>query len=353
MQGMPGWIVLMAALASSPSATTRPGVHFEHHDWLLACDNTGTCRAAGYQPGGGDLPVSVLLTRHAGPGQTVTAEVQIGDAWDASGESAQEAFPLTLRIDGGDLGTVAADGALSSPQTAALLGALARDTRIEWIAPGGTVYPLSDHGAAAVLLKMDETQGRLGTPGALMRKGTRDESQVPAARPMPVIDLPALDDAGIALSPDEHTALLRELEAQLEPDACPSLSFGNDGNPVSDLSISGLSNGKRLVSAHCWLAAYNSGSAFWVINAEAPYGPVLVTTDGNEYYRGRIEAGHKGRGVGDCWGSRTWTWNGETFVGSHEQTTGLCRGFPGGAWSLPTLVSEVREDASPAGSDGR
>lgn len=353
MQGMPGWIVLVAALASSPSATTRPGAYFEHHDWLLACDNTGTCRAAGYQTDGGDLPVSVLLTRRAGPGQAVTAEVQTGDAWDAAGEPAQEAFPLSLRIDGRDLGTVAADGALSSIQTAALLKALTRDSRIEWVAPEGTVYPLSDRGAAAVLLKMDETQGRLGTPGALMRKGTRDEASVPAARPMPVIDLPALDDADVTLSADEHQALLQELEAQLEPDACPSLSFGNDGNAVSDFAVSALSSGKRLVSAHCWLAAYNSGSAFWVIDAEAPYRPVLVTTDGNDYHRGRIEAGHKGRGVGDCWSSRTWTWNGEAFIGSHEQSTGLCRGFAGGAWSLPTLVSEVREDAAATAADGR
>ncbi|RBC82079.1 DUF1176 domain-containing protein, partial [Xanthomonas oryzae pv. oryzae] len=48
-------------------------------DWTIACDNTRTCRAAGYQADEGEhLPVSVLLTRTAGAGQTVTAELMLG-----------------------------------------------------------------------------------------------------------------------------------------------------------------------------------------------------------------------------------------------------------------------------------
>jgi hypothetical protein len=36
-----------------------------------------------------------------------------------------------------------------------------------------------------VLLKMDEYQGRLGTAGALVRKGAKREDAVPAALPLP------------------------------------------------------------------------------------------------------------------------------------------------------------------------
>ncbi|MBB3778970.1 invasion protein IalB [Xanthomonas arboricola] len=36
----------VAALADAPA-----GIAFDHQDWTIACDNTRTCRAAGYQPG--------------------------------------------------------------------------------------------------------------------------------------------------------------------------------------------------------------------------------------------------------------------------------------------------------------
>ena len=44
----------------------------------------------------------------------------------------------------------------------------------------------SSTGASAVLLKMDEYQGRIGTPGALVRKGTKAEAAVPMPTPVPV-----------------------------------------------------------------------------------------------------------------------------------------------------------------------
>ena len=60
------------------------GLSFSHNDWDLACDNTRTCRASGYQPEfDGDnkeqTPVSVLLEREAGPGASVTGQLKLGD----------------------------------------------------------------------------------------------------------------------------------------------------------------------------------------------------------------------------------------------------------------------------------
>ena len=34
-------------LAAPGIALAHSGIHFNHGDWELACDNTGTCRAAG------------------------------------------------------------------------------------------------------------------------------------------------------------------------------------------------------------------------------------------------------------------------------------------------------------------
>ena len=59
-----------AALLATPThaADKNAAVQFEHKDWALQCDNTRTCRAVGYQAEAGDSePVSVLLTREAGP----------------------------------------------------------------------------------------------------------------------------------------------------------------------------------------------------------------------------------------------------------------------------------------------
>jgi hypothetical protein len=47
----------------------------------------------------------------------------------------------------------------------------------DWTADG-TTWTVSTSGANAVLLKMDEFQGRLDTPGALVRKGSKPESNV-------------------------------------------------------------------------------------------------------------------------------------------------------------------------------
>lgn len=69
--------VLLAPLAAFADPVT--GISFDHDDWTIACDDTRTCRAAGYQADEGEhLPVSVLLTRKAGARQTVTAELTLG-----------------------------------------------------------------------------------------------------------------------------------------------------------------------------------------------------------------------------------------------------------------------------------
>ncbi len=48
------------ASISSWSLAAIQGLHFLHKDWEISCDNTGTCRAAGYQSDQDiDQPVSV------------------------------------------------------------------------------------------------------------------------------------------------------------------------------------------------------------------------------------------------------------------------------------------------------
>lgn len=321
---------------------------FDHEDWQLVCDNTRTCRAAGYQRDDADLPVSVLLTRKAGAGTAVAGRVMLGDGWNESMLNALQArLRVALWIDGKAYGEriIAKDtleAELTAAQVAAFLKALARDTRIEFRA-GKTVWALSDHGAAAVLLKMDEFQGRIGTVGAVIRKGKQTEAKVLPPLPAPVVKAAAMTPAEpgdaqfIAKNGDAVRKALRTATAE---DECEDLH--QTGEEQGALEAVRLSKTKLLVSTRCWLAAYNAGSGYWIINDTPPYRPELVTSDATDFDNGTLMSAQKGRGIGDCWYSEQWTWDGTGFEHTAASSTGLCKGFAGGAWQLPTLVTQTR-----------
>jgi hypothetical protein len=118
-------LVALLCLYKPAGAAETAGIHFEHKDWEIACDNTRTCRAAGYSDDNlVDKHISVLLARRAGPGQAVTAKLQLAHYDD-------ENVPHTvqMRIDERPLGTVKLNdktliGELSPAQTTALLDAI-------------------------------------------------------------------------------------------------------------------------------------------------------------------------------------------------------------------------------------
>lgn len=342
----------LSMLSLCAQAADLPGVSFPHHDWQLVCDNTRNCRAAGYQSDDNDLAVSVLLTREAGPSQPVTGDLMIGDfEGDDPVNQLPSEFELTMRINGQNLGQVLFDqgsreAELSTKQINALLEALRHTSTIEW-GIGENHWHLSDKGAAAVLLKMDEFQGRVGTKGALIKKGPLNEAKVLPPLPIPVViaapvakPLPSDNQLAIDNSKALREALLANIKGD-EHDDCSDLE--ENGAAEAELSVTRLTNDKLLASARCWAGAYNAGYGYWVINDAPPYNPVLVTTSGSEYSEGVISAAHKGRGIGDCWSTDDWTWDGKQFVHTGASSTGMCKLLaPGGAWSLPTIVTDVR-----------
>ena len=353
----------LACATATASGAEPPSLRFSHGNWELACDNTRTCRAAGYHAegasddeedgagGGGNreaMPVSVLLTRQAGPNTPVKGELQIGNPGE---EQETDRLPpklnLTMRINGQPHGKVLIFHGkwtvdLTPQQTQALIAALSRDSRIEW-SDGKHSWRVSDKGGAAVLLKMDEFQGRLGTPGALVRKGQRDENSVLPALPAPVVVAVKPDDRFVLLPKARLAALRAALQAQTED--CAEQIGARD--PENEITVQRLSGDKLLASTLCWRGAYNQGDAYWVINAEPPYAPALVTTYASGYAEGRIDGSQKGRGMGDCWAFEDWTWDGRRFVHTSQGNTGACNGIaPGGAWSLPTLVTTVRKQGA-------
>lgn len=341
-------LTTLLALAVAPAAyaaTPEPkaGVEFEYNDWSLACDNTGTCRAAGYSPQDAGNLLSLMLERAGGPGTPVIARLRSGE----DGESPTPVGTLRLRLNGNDLGPVRDTGeneevVLTRAQTDALVSALPRTARVEIIDGRNTSWPISDIGAAAVLLKMDEAQGRLGTPGALVRRGDRAEASVPAALPVPVIMrgtlvAPRATDAALAKAPGLRKALIASLP---KADECGRLSDGEE----DEIEIQRLDTQHVLASTRCFMGAYNFSSGYWVVQDKAPYEARFVTSDAEDFDRddATLSGRFRGRGVGDCFSGHDWVWDGARFVKSRQFTTGQCRGVAGGHWTLPTVVSEVR-----------
>ncbi len=68
---------LLAVLPATALAAPPQGFYQNYQDWDIACDNTGTCRLAGYQADETETPVSILFTRQAGANVAVIGEVSL------------------------------------------------------------------------------------------------------------------------------------------------------------------------------------------------------------------------------------------------------------------------------------
>lgn len=336
-------LVVASATAGAYPRSDLPSTTFSHKDWELACDNTRTCRAAGYHEEDDGPNATILLTRAAGPNQPVTVELQLADD-----ERRPAPAQLAMTVDGRALGIVRTDPKtstpmLTEPQVRALLPALLKDGRIAWTGKG-TTWTISTAGANAVLLKMDEFQGRLETPGALVRKGSKPESNVLPPSPAPEIRAGTViqDKNPIKLTAAQTRDIKAALRKTVKDGDCELL----DSTPetAGQLEVRRFTKDKLLVSHTCWIAAYNTGDGYWVVDTKPPYSAVLVTTSATDYDDGVITSFQKGRGIADCVATATWTWDGRTFAQTSDKTTGMCRQItPGGAWDLPTLVTRVRK----------
>lgn len=323
---------------------------FQYKDWEMTCDNTRTCRAAGYSSDDAQARVSVLLTRKAGVNQSVTAKLQLADVGDEGDPAIPKAVDFWVGQQ--NLGRIIlkdAAGNFNPVQTRALLSALKGSQRIYFVS-GKSRWELSSEGANAVLLKLDEQQGRLNTPSALIRVGNQSEKLVLPALPMPIIHQQKIPVTNLKLwqKQVDWSLLTQNLKAQQaknksDDQGCSSLSENNEYTKFEPHVEAVLPNKRLLVSGLCWRGAYNEGYGYWVIQQQKPYKPLLVTTDASGYENGVIEASQKGRGLGDCWWHAQWVWNGQNFVKSSDTTTGMCRMIQlGGAWDLPSYVSQVK-----------
>jgi hypothetical protein len=348
-----GLLMLCASLAAMGE---ERGVSFSHKDWEIVCDNTRTCRMAGYSTeeatydGHGG---SVLITRAAGPNTPLEGKVTLADISE-EGEEDKPPRTLTLWIDGKSKGKLSLREKelvypLTQAQTRALLAAARSDGTVEFKGDAKS-FTLSGQGISAVMLKMDEVQGRIGTPGALIRKGKKPEESVLPPLPMPVIRAARVSDTPPCALTRSEVAALKPLLLQSKDEECDFFDTSEPEN-VFELTLTPLDGRHVLISTLCWRALYNEGYGYWVMDSALKGAPKFVTMAADAYANGVIHGEFKSRGFGDCWAGARWVWDGREFRQSAEGHTGMCRGIHlGGTWRMPTFVTQIiNEDGTHRG----
>lgn len=363
LSAMMGLLPLTSISAHAAYGTPFEGWGFVQDDWQLVCDNTLTCRAAGYADESMlDTPASILLTVIP---QKPISNVSVAFEYqedDTSG-SDNELMTTELWLNNKNYGAIE-NGELDAKQTQQLLSHSRQNTKIE-IRAGNDRWTISDKGMSAVLLKLDEVQGRVGTPIALVSKNNPNRQTPKAAKATPVIKKAiSYSDDKQQLDPAKLVYFRKNINKWIDIDAKELVGAEDDigdcelVNPKTeayqrtqeygadrlDWEFTTVDATHTLASHICWQGAYNEGYGYWLIDKAKPSRPQLITTMGNEYSDGEIWATHKDRGIGDCWNRAIWIWDGKTFAQSEDASTGMCRGFAGGAWDLPTYVSDVIEN---------
>ncbi len=165
-------------------------VYRSFKDWEVGCDNTRRCTVIGLQPEDYADIIAFLRIERAAGGDAVAAIRAV-----LSKEGLAPGDPVTLTIDGAPMTGVASRRTIDSLETEQRLsddqarrersGAVGRGHAVRQAAAAcdkdGARAEVSLDGAVAALLFIDDVQGRLDTVNALIRRGLRPATIVPAA----------------------------------------------------------------------------------------------------------------------------------------------------------------------------
>jgi len=193
------------------------------------------------------------------------------------------------------------------------------------------------------MLKMDEFQQRLNMPSALIRQG-QEKHAVLAPKVEPKIDAVSVNNRKtIELKRGEKQfnhvlALLRKAH-----DGCVDEDLESQ-----DITIYPLTQNKVLAEALCFKGAYQSTNYYAVLDDKLSNVEQVLAEQYNEagYDEKQgyafVRGSYKGHAFGDCWNGQDAVWNGKIFIRTSDWMTGGCyKWFTGGAWQLPTFVSDI------------
>jgi hypothetical protein len=245
-------------------STAHAQVYFKHKDWEVACDNTGTCRAAGYQAEG-EAPVSMLITRLAGTDVRVDVQVQVADSAghmvSGEGEIHVQGYRPLLVSSYTDLSIVTDEKALL------FIRALTKSS-IARVTLGGEERKLSLQGLNAVLLKIDDFQRRVKTRSAFVAVGSSNEQGIMQEVPMPKIRVALLPEQS-----EQTPNLLESAIAAIAPSECAEAK--------ASYQLIRLSESKSLLIRNfCWMNSFGEYSnGFWVVDHSDPKSLLRIGRD--------------------------------------------------------------------------
>ena len=331
-------IGLLLALASGSANATD----FTYGDWAVACDNTRRCEAVGYQRDG-EEPAALYLRREAGPGQPVQLTLML--------DTGRGNVPgkVTLKVGQTVLRDVVPEQEIDEEQAAGLVAALLKGERAE-VEAGTRRWSVSLNGASAALLKMDDLQGRVGTPGALVRKGTKKEASVLPALPVPLLRAPPP-----ARARPGDTRLLAAISKSISKRECGGLSGDKEEDErEKERSLGRLSGNKVLLLIKCGHGSYQSSSEAWIANDKPPFAaePAILPLDGKHndntvtnahFHEGELSSYDKWQATMECGSSVKWLWTGKGFALMSWETAAQCRGFPEGIALRNWIAERARQ----------
>ena len=314
---------MILILIALQAALIQPGELKTIQDWAVGCDNGRACRAVSLiAEGDWDANLPMTLRRGADPDAepVIVFEGEEGSSLVADGR------PLRSRL-------IPVDGNLivHPADNAALVEALRAARRLELLDAGGQqVGRVSLAGLSAAMLYMDEQQRRLDTVTALVRRGSRPASSVPAAPPLPVVRLtppfqdatPELGEARITSIRSEHGCSIGEVGGPDEYEALQLetgktlllLACGSGAYNVTSIALVAEQRGGRLSVRRALFDAQSDKADAALINAEWDGERRLLT----EFARAR--------GLGDCGTRSEYAWDGERFRLVRREEMEECRG---------------------------
>ncbi len=339
-------LFLLASLQSA--AEPLPALIHNFGDWVVSCDNGLRCQAlslapvtvptlAGQEPAPNQAELNswdvfgvMRMEREAGPDARLV--ITVSDFEGTPAKLIQYGSPREVRFEKGE----GEEWRVIPADQNDFLGSFFDEPLVIQDAAGKTLAWIAGAGARNALGYMDERQGRVRTTTALIHSGPRPASVVPAAPPLPVVDVaPPTRERPLNLTKAELSTARRQ-------HGCATSDVGGLSETQE---LYALGNGRTLIMMSCGAGAYNFNSkpliawreggrlrveeakvdvALQGFDGEKPQ--FLVTNSDFDPATMRIAGFAKGRGLGDCGVSEHYAWDGERFrlVEQHEMSE--CRG---------------------------
>jgi hypothetical protein len=269
------------------------------------------------------------------------ANPQPAAAWTLEVDGRPIAGLASVRSAGGGAG---ARATMTEAAAMSLIAALKEGQALDISQGGKTLDSISLAGSAAVLLWVDDQQGRVGTVTALARPGPKPAGAVPPPAAPPIVQAaPPVAQGG--LPQKAPRALVKAI------DDCDQDRKPEDSDDV----VARLAPGLVLWGPQCSMGAYNQVNVFFLGDEKAramkrvvfPEAPGAGQASDDELFNvdydpktQTLSSFSKGRGIADCGEATAWVWTGRAFALFSELYMPECRGVPADDW--PTLYVAKR-----------